>query len=249
LLITDVISTVLPVAKENIRANCLGLGADSLESEVGDLTEPLQRRGLKVDVLYENLPALPARMTESKLVRNGAAAASFYSEGRGTSRTPPFVRNNLLELHDAFLSRASACLSDQGCVVCAIGGRVEWAVIERMFRNRGFAPEVLAWTLKPQEQADKCLPRYAEREGGVRFTFYSFQRAAEELKARVISPEERSHLDWWNAPIDEAREWIMPFALCAQEAFRLYHGRPGPAKIGHLAYLVLGTPVGMEERA
>lgn len=231
IVLTDILDDVLSTCRENVKDNCIGLKMGQLKAYQGNLLDPLCQRDKKVDIIYENLPNLPSTTSFRQLRHSGALAASFYA----TDGTRSFDGiETLLELHSSFLAGAKQCLTPRGCVVCAIGGRLPWQNINDLFLKRGFQPQILAWTIKPQEQARECLPEYARHEKSVLFNFLQLTEARKALRSLVVDLRRSA-----TEIAEELERKVKPHTLTASAAVRLNAAKPG--SVGHLAYLILGT--------
>lgn len=227
LWLTDLHEDVVNLARSNVLENCLDLQPESVHGFVSDLCEGLIARGIKVDVLYENLPNLPASEISLGV---GAMTASFFDNGR-LAEIPATYSGHRLGLHYLVLNQARRVLTSQGSVVCCIGGRVKVHVIQSMFTHLGYTPEVLNFDIVRQFESDKVLAGYmeAEKENGVEFTFYPYDDAREVVGALLRG----------NADLDEVTQQLSGLAIGAAEARKLeLAGRA----IGHLGIIWRGVP-------
>ena len=203
----------------------------------GSLVEPLQWEGVRADIIYENLPNLPSPIDADSLYSEGATAASFYPIL--DSEQAKLGEGTFLELHESFLQKARSVLRPNGSVVCAIGGRVEWRKIHELFLRNRYYSEILTYLLKPQEQANECLPVYAAAEGSHAFSFYPFERAC-----KLMDDCGHSGINDEVVPestIEKIERLLLPLKISASEAMRL--SQRGEM-VGHLAYLIRGIQIG-----
>lgn len=104
-------------------------------------------------------------------------------------------------------------------------------VIQSMFTQLGYTPEVLNFDIVRQFESDKVLAGYmeAEKENGVEFTFYPYDDAREVVGALLRG----------NADLDEVTQQLSGLAIGAAEARKLeLAGRA----IGHLGIIWRGVP-------
>lgn len=238
MIITDIVEAVLETARRNILRNCSHISEEDVVVLHGDLATPLYDGNMYVDVAYANLPTLPMDIDSETIAASGTTAASFYPRHRMANR-PGLARDMLLELYFSFLTEVAPRLSSDGLVLCAIGGRVPWSVIDSLFQGCGFDPKLLLFDLKPQEQAKECLPVYGEFENSqVTFTFYRYDEAHQQI--RDIDADHPG-LTFTERLVrhDQVVKALTPFALTATEALRLHEKGE---TVGHLVYMVVGHP-------
>lgn len=185
LALMDLHQDVVDSAKENVLRNCPSIKPDDVCAFVSDLCTEMRRRDLRSDVLYENLPNIPADDVD---LSAGVTAASFFR--RAPSLTIPNVyARHRLALHYRFLTQARECLTDTGVVVCCIGGRVPLRIVEEMFVETGYSPDVLNFEMVRQFEAAGVVGGFAqaERQERLMFRFYPYREgraALEEIRSR-----------------------------------------------------------------
>ncbi|HEX6369803.1 MAG TPA: hypothetical protein VF006_12865 [Longimicrobium sp.] len=228
-VLTDLHADVTKTAKENVLRNVRGLTSGDIEAFVSDLCAGLIERQIAVDVLYENLPNLPALPEE---VSEGALSASFFDREKARS-IPRVYAEHRLTLHYHFLSQARRCVTTGGRVVCCIGGRIPMRLVRSMFEEHGFTADVLHFAMVRQFESEKVLDGYvqAEEETGITFRFFPFEEAAATL-ARIR--EEQPRLE----DIESDAQWNA-LALTARQAHDL---EAGGTAIGHLGVVWQGVP-------
>lgn len=186
LILTDVHEDVVAAGRNNVLRNCLDPAITKIDGYVSDLCEALIQRHLKVDMIYENLPNLPARDVD---VDAGALSASFFSISEAQRRiVPPEYDRHMLGLHYRCLKDARECLRPGGEVVSCIGARIPQNIIIQMFRDLGYNPTLLVVDLVQQFEAEKVLAEYArvEREtAGLEFMFYDMDESRGRLDELV----------------------------------------------------------------
>ncbi len=185
LVLMDLHEDVVESAKENVLRNCPAIEPDHVCAFVSDLCTEMRRRDIRADVVYENLPNIPADDVD---LEDGVTAASFFRRAPSVTIPDVYARHRLA-LHYRFLMQARECLTDTGVVVCCIGGRVPARVVEQMFINCGYSPDVLNFEMVRQFEAAGVVGGFAqaERREGLTFRFYPYRagRAAlEEIRTR-----------------------------------------------------------------
>lgn len=235
LILTDLRDDVVELGRANVFQNCPGFGPDDVVGATGNLCTELVARGLKADVIYENLPNLP---TANLDLTEGCRRASFFHPGQLQSVPNEFSRN-MLGLHYQFLTQARACLHDAGAVVCSIGLRVPVEVVLRLFEVNGFRPEILAVGGIRQFVAEEVLPHYAEIENDYPdrnpFLFFQHDKLAKAL--RDEDQPGRSRSDVLAAVVGRA-----DLAMSAHDAY--YAVQCGyDSHIGHLGAIIMGCPI------
>lgn len=229
LWLVDLHQDVVDLATYNVLGNCPGIEAPRVHGLVSDLCTGLLARDIRVDLLYENLPNLPASDITLSV---DAMTASFFDSGK-LAETPPAYSAYRLGLHYLFLAQASDALANDGSVVCCIGGRVKIQIVRSMFTQLGYVPHVLSFGLVRQFESEKVLAGYvtAESENGIEFTFYPYKEACE-----VVAKLRRAGAD-----IDTVIEHplLRRMAIGSTEARDLE--RQGHA-IGHLGIVWRGVP-------
>jgi SAM-dependent methyltransferase len=168
---TDLHDAGLRVARENVLAHLEDPGAIELLWHAGDVLAPVPPE-LRFDLVYENLPNLPAGADLE--LRDGEIAGRFF-DAAGSDDVPEPFAAHLLALHHRCLRQAHRCVRDGGGVLTAIGGRVPVEVALGLHRACGYAPELVAFDVKPQAVPELVIAPYAEAEArtGVAFTFYA----------------------------------------------------------------------------
>ena len=246
MILTDIVPDILPGAQRNVQRNCTNLSPRNLFVYNGDLAEPILTHRHQVDVCYANLPTLPHNGTWQEIVAAGKSASYYPAEL--LRQAPAFVQDSLLELYHRFLMQCKQCLTKDGFVVCAIGGRLSWEPIRRLFVECGYKPSILVFDVKPQEQADLCLPEYSSFESDQRrFAYYVYDEAREALD-RVIGGTEWQgdwedfllHVDQasFDRVHDEAMRKLAELRIDATEADKRY--RTGMTTVAHVVYVVVG---------
>lgn len=182
--ITDLHPGVVVRACDNIRNNLLEPEAVELIGVHGDLTEPLLKAGRRYDLIYENLPNIPA--AQGVRVHDGMNSSSFLKPS--TEFIPGPVRRDLLELHYRFLKRARPFLTKGGRIVSSIGARRPLGSLLAMPRLLGYRADLLAYTWKVQSEAEDVIGGYAanERGSGGPFHFYRADALEKTFQGRSV---------------------------------------------------------------
>ncbi|HEY0329641.1 MAG TPA: hypothetical protein VGC77_11135 [Rhodopseudomonas sp.] len=227
--ITDLFGDVVDTAAGNIRRN-LRPGVDvTLHSGAGDLLSPLRERGLRFDVVYENLPNLP--LAEAGHIEVGRTSAAFIPP-RGEA-VPDFVKEWLLVLHYLALVEARDLLNPGGTVVSVIGARLPLEILSRMAVAAGYTPAFLTYSWKVQADPVDVIGSYAQwQRGGLGpFYFYPAARLAEAFA--VLDPQDAGR----NALSIEAS--LKPARLDAVEAWDAFQRGE---RIGHTVAVLQSGP-------
>ena len=227
IIITDVHPEVLPIAEQNLRRNIPT--QVMVTALLGDLCAPLIERGLKADLIYANIPNIPSE--DSELVYSGRKSATFFEAG-GIKACPDIFQKNLLAHQYLFLRQASDALNNGGEVIIAIGGRVPYTILERLFAENGFVPREMAAIFKLQTEPYDVLPGYANAEkNGIEFDFYRFEPAQKIWQK----------LDHESLSGTQIKETLKEHRLSATEAWNAYNS--GECKtFGIVAHYICGTP-------
>lgn len=237
-IVADVHPEVVAFARENLLLNCPTLTLEKIERYETDLFSNIPEDTIQADLIYENLPNLIPKENERSILGSSFKSASYLHKRRAEI-VPENFKGNLLELHYAFLSRAKKYLTKNGSVVCSIGARVNWGLIEQMFSELGYSLNLLVFDFKEQEEAEEVVSGYAEmeQESAVEgFRFYPAEEARKLLNSlsstRSLSGFADSRVD-----VEEALKQIQMSASRAKEFIN------SGGKIGHMVYLVQGTPI------
>lgn len=228
LLITDIDSRVIGLARENVERN---LSRDNpkprIYAVVGNLCKPISHR--LVDLVYGNLPNLPS---ESEEIDEGYNLSSLYrrENGEDTSETAKDYR---LEMQELFLRTAAGILNPGGSVLPIIGGRVPYEVFPAMFADAGFKFEEICTGFKRQTEPEIVIPEYANAErDGIVFSFYPYTEAKQHLKKLSIT-NPATKIDGM-----ELSGALKDYRISAREALSLYNEG---INIGHTVHFFRGT--------
>jgi methylase of polypeptide subunit release factors len=232
LILTDVDSKIVEVAKRNVNRNCNLAAGQTVEARDGDLCEGLLSRGLPFDVIYENLPNLPAQSSIN--VKQGSLSASFF-ESSGYDPIPDLFGSNRLSLHYEFLRQAKRYLKKGGDVLCCIGARVPVKVILEMFESLDYSPEVLVHGLVRQFEAERVLAEYSRAEAETEKEFRFFDLDATIPVFQKLTDEGLGTVEFMEQLAKEAP------AISAEEA-AWRHGLGG--HVGHVGLMIRGSFVG-----
>lgn len=241
MILTDILADIINSARLNVVQNCHELQDKNLQVFDGDLAEPLRQRGLRTQVVYANLPTLPYGAHQEDINKEGDLAASFYPRDR-LGNQPQHVSENLLELYYSLLKQVRELLDPPGIVICPIGGRRLWNPIEQIFTECGFKASLLVFDIKPQEQAERCLPVYRdhERDNGVRFHFLPYDQAK---RLRDDTAEERGGEESISDPVslrafhDDLLPKLELISISAADAVDMV---ARGERVGHIVYVVMG---------
>lgn len=202
---TDIHTNVIAVAESNVSSV---IGSDtSVETLLGDLCTPLIERGIKVDLLYANIPNIPSLHP----VLEGKKSSSRFNPSEDSS--PEKYSQWLLALQYRFLTQAKKVLNPSGVIAIAIGDRVPSQILEELFADTGYVSSELVNIYKKQTEPEEVLVGYAEQESqtDVEFDFYDHEKAVaiwqNECEGKDLS-------------IEKIKTILLPFRISATEALR-----------------------------
>lgn len=227
LIITDVSQEIVAGAVDNIRS----VIPEHIEiiPLVGLYCEPLVAAGLTVDLVYGNIPNLPAIGRDlSRWPERGAFIPSALFEKYNPD--PKFIKW-ALGSQFAFLESAKEVIGVGGSVITALGGRVPWAIIEDLFSHSGLKLEEVVTGFKKQDEAMINFQGYycLEKEFGVEFEFYPLEGMNQLFRKQK-----------WHNPdaISGARikELLAGHNISANDAL----GSFGNLPIGHTVHILRG---------
>jgi methylase of polypeptide subunit release factors len=171
IFLTDVHPNIPAIAKKNVLQNIDS--SVEVKAYQGDLCQPLIQNNVRVDLVYANIPNIPSDQPRF----DAKDSASFYT--KRSVRVPDVFEKHLLSLQFLFLQEAKQILNAGGAVIDAIGGRVPYDILEKLFVSHGYVFEELVSVFKIQTEPEYVLKGYAEAEEryGVEFDFYSYGSA------------------------------------------------------------------------
>ncbi|MDR1828640.1 MAG: hypothetical protein LBR29_09940 [Methylobacteriaceae bacterium] len=218
---TDVFPDITDAAEWNIRQNLLPEHPVEVHVGHGDLLEPLAGKGLKFDIIYENLPNIPLPETAGSLEirRNSSNFVPPRPE-----EVPQFARDWFLALHYIALLQAREFLTDDGFVISTLGARIPLEYLERLSRAAGLAPSFLYYSWKAQAGGEEVLPSYTGFEAAGLGPFYYYPVDALEKAFNGVTARESGV-----RALDIEKE-LLPHRLTATQAWEAY--RNGH-RIGH----------------
>jgi hypothetical protein len=227
--LTDVHEEVVAAAVGNIRRNTIGAAELAIEAGSGDLLEPLRRFSPRYDVIYENLPNVPA---ESAAEVAADRTSSTHVPPR-TEPVPAHVKQQMLDLHFIALQRAREFLAPGGVILSALGARVPLEVFLRMSDAAGYSGSFLTYTWKVQAEGESVIRDHAakQREGYGPFHFYPAAVLRERFDRADLATSGKHALE-----LEQTLALERLDAVQAWEAFQ--RGEP----IGHTAVVLKSVP-------
>lgn len=218
--LTDLNEQVLEIALSNLRNN-IPEGNQSNTASVGHLASVIEP---PVDVLYANLPNIPAAHVN---MRGSIASASYVDRSLLPACTPE-IDHYRLALQYALLQSATPCLAPNGSVLIALGARMPFPVIQRLFAEAGYTVESVFQMLKRQTQPEEVITGYAaaEEAHGVTFSYYDLDAIPENLRTLESTASE---------PI--LQDALASYSVSAQDALRA--SRRGK-NMGHIVSILRG---------
>ena len=225
IVLTDIINAALQVSEQNVKKYSAGKKVDALD---GSLCQPLIQRGLKVDLMYENLPNIP----DGEWVSSGYKQASLYNPLLLPAASDKLVRDCLLESHYSLLKEAKYVLNPGGSVICSIGGRVPNKLLAGMIEGLGYKYGELVAGFKRQTEPWEVIPGYAKSEkSGIEFDFYKYDEAVRHFQLIGI----RNPFAGLSG--DKLKDLLIPYRISAREALKLYEQNTNYA-IGHTVHMI-----------
>jgi hypothetical protein len=229
MVITDIDSEVVYDSFQNI--NNAILTDTILIPLIGSFCEPMVRINLATDLIYGNIPNLPAAGEDlSRGPEKGTfVPASLYE---GYEPGAEFI-SWALGAQFAYLQSAKKVISEGGSVVTALGGRMPMDIVEKLFVSCGLKSQEVAVGFKEQTEAFIDFQGYhrLEQEYGVSFEFYLYRESMELIKRRMIrNPSSK-------ISGVEMKALLERFKVSAGEALSLYEkGIP----VGHTLLILRG---------
>lgn len=222
----DIHPNVPEFANKNAKS-LIGDGAE-IETMLGDLCEPLIQRGIKVDLVYANIPNVPS---EEPVFEKKVAASQFRI--RDVEDTPELFQKWYLTLQFLFLKQAKQILNPGGVVINAVGPRVPYDVLKQIYPANGYSATELVSLYKIQSEPEDTLAGYArgEQEHGVEFEFYDHERA----------------WPFWQSELDGKKHWTTPELKEALKQFRISAAQANEAfekhgkQAGHICSIFKAT--------
>jgi methylase of polypeptide subunit release factors len=231
ILLTDLSYDVISVARENVLANS-GLMPEAVQRKCGSVFEPVPS-DFRADLIFENLPVIPE---ESNKVKSGRLTGTYFARGPEWTLPQAYPRWSLTS-HYLFLRDAQRHLTPGGSVICSIGARMPWKLVKQMFEELNYEPELLVYDMKQQEELTEVAGGLAKLEQDeVSFRFYDLDLARKALKIVSVPDTREARLGGFATVHEEADAQLEPLVMSAKEAL-VYPGR-----IGHMVYIVRGTP-------
>ncbi|HNX60200.1 MAG TPA: hypothetical protein PKK43_13955, partial [Spirochaetota bacterium] len=168
--LTDVHQDVVITAVDNVTHNLKKGYQVAIEAGFGDLLEPLRKFNSKYDVIYENLPNVPA---SNEADATADRKSSTHVPPRQES-IPELIQNQMLDLHYLALVQSRDFLEKDGAVISTLGGRVPLEVFIELGKLAGYSSSILSYTWKVQAVPESVIRDHADRqdEGFGPFYFY-----------------------------------------------------------------------------
>ncbi len=235
LIITDIDNGILDGTVFNI-----GNVAKTLNVEVvplkGSFCEPILEKNIMVDFVHANIPNLPSTGEED--LTKGAEKGTFLPESLYEGYDPPRdLVGWALGAQFAYLESAKKVVPKGGSVITELGGRVPWAVVERLFGICGLELREVITGFKEQTEALIDFIGYHRMEElyGVEFEFYLFKEGQEVLEKKGLANPT------YKISGKELKELLEPFKVSAGQALELY--KQGKS-IGHTVHIFRGIKRG-----
>jgi hypothetical protein len=182
--LTDVHAEVVAVAAGNVRRNVRPEHPLAVEAGAGDLLEPLRRFGSRYEVIYENLPNVPA---DSEADATAARNSGTYVPPRAEN-IPPLVKQQMLDLHYLALVQAHDFLADGGVMYSCLGARVPLAVLLQLGALAGYRAAIATYGWKLQGDPELVVREHADSEARGFGPFHFYRAEVLENFFADISP-------------------------------------------------------------
>ncbi len=213
----DIHPNIPDIADKNAKA--LIRGRTKIKTFLGDLCQPLIKRGIKVDLAYANIPNIPSQ--ESVFYKKVAASKFMV---RDYEDCPEVFKKWCLSLQYLFLKQAKQILKPGGVVVNAVGARVPYEILEQLYGSLGYKTSELTSLYKIQSEPEDTLAGYAKDEvDGVEFDFYDHELA---------QPFWQKNLENKNLNTPRLKEALKPFRISATQALSIFENKGKQA--GHI---------------
>ncbi|MBR9699442.1 hypothetical protein GOV09_03235 [Candidatus Woesearchaeota archaeon] len=200
------------------------MGGRSLQGYTGNLLEPFIERGIKLDIIVENLANIPISDEEFELETSG----SFFNEQHLASFNNELAEAYLLLPHYACLVQAKQVLKSRGRLVMAIGGRVPLDIVKNMVEGEGYSYKEIFTGIKVQTEPEEVLQSYAKAEQKLEFDFYA-------LPPHMVDAINLGIVQQFNMDGERLKKGLTRHRINAKEALRLYEqGKT----IGHTVHVV-----------
>lgn len=219
---TDMNALVLPVAEKNILDHVPD-SAVRVSVLQGNLCAPLRDAGFCADLIYANLPLLPA---DAASLIQGMRSSTFAPQ-EILATAPEVYRQYQLGMIYQFLCDARSSLTENGSVAINLGCRVPLSLVRQMFQDCGYTYRELFVMLKKQSQPDDVLPGFssAEQEEGIVFDFYRYDEALHAFPLDTLMSAE------------SLKQALLSFRVSAKEAQKLHESG---VVIGHIVQMIEG---------
>ncbi|WP_051249772.1 hypothetical protein [Maridesulfovibrio zosterae] len=227
--ITDIHNEVVSTALSNIKLNLKDNTDVKITGYTGDLMSPFTESDLKFDLIYENLPNIPA--TDTDFIFTSQNSSSFIKERQGI----PFIAKQLLlESHYSLLISARKHLTKNGKILCSIGGRCSLAGICAMFIRANYWPKILTYNWKIQSEPDEVIGGYSasQKAGYGPFYFYPVE-ALEKTFSSVQRSDE-------HAQAYQLENCLSKYAITPHEAMKRSNAGQ---EIGHTVVVIEASPI------
>lgn len=234
-VLTDINESIAMKACINVRSNLKNnerfkikpIGANILDGH-------LKALNTKFDLIYENLPNLPEEYAE----HNCQPFSASFINYKEYLEVPALYKKYLLCSHYVFLNQAHQYLNPGGAVLCNIGGRVPYDIIEKMFLESGFQPTVLIFEIKRQNESNTNLPVYAlwEKMKKNDFIFYPYYDAHSCVNGGV----KYDRLSGYANSFNKVNKILDDFKLSSNQAFEDFQKG---LEIAHSVYTIYATRI------
>lgn len=231
LAIVDTEHDIVSGAMSNLRLLIKQTGVE-LTALVGSLAEPLKVLPFKLDLIYGNIPNLPA--ADGKLLASGADKGTFMRPELFNKYLPPrqYIKWALGTQY-AYLQSGSSILSKGGSILTELGGRVPFSIIKQLFTDCNLEFTEILVGFKEQAEALADFEGYHKFEKlyAVEFDFYLLDESkAAMAKYGVGNPTSA-------ISGEKLKSLLEPFKVNAGQALELFHRG---ILVGHTVHIFRG---------
>ncbi|WEK36471.1 MAG: hypothetical protein P0Y53_03075 [Candidatus Pseudobacter hemicellulosilyticus] len=242
LVITDLSDAALNQSNLNVMKNMQQQARKfiAIHTQKSFLFNTVHCQKASFDLIYENLPNLPLDQT-TKIIRcsQPITASYYYNQEILNEPVPKAYSDRLLSLHWLFLKAARQYLKPDGKVVCSIGGRMDYSIVENMFREAGYQAELIVYDFKRQNESASNLPGYAAEEDKrngkqVSFKYYRYLEVLSSLAGKKWN-----RLKGFAGNPGILQSILKNRSFTARQANKEF--RENKTAIGHEVYFIVGT--------
>lgn len=198
----------------------------------GSFCEPLHATNKVYDLIFANIPNLYYESEQSPT--SGEEIGTFITKNEIEKYDPPLQYTSwALSGQFAYLQSAKPALKANGSVVCELGARVPYPIIEELFNHCEYKLREIICGFKEQTEPliDFLGYHKLEKEYGVEFDFYLYN----ECKSLMVSNKIENPTPYVSSL--ELKKLFKPHRVSAGEALGCYEK---DIKVGHIVQILEG---------